>query len=258
MESSTVSFRPESQDGLAPSGARARFRANLEAIETLRQIQQEQRPATAAEQQVLGRWGGWGAQGLWQVFDEARSEFAADRAQLHQVLSEEEYAAAQRTVINAHYTDPLIGREMWSAVQQLGFDSGRVLEPGCGAGTFIGLAPAGVEAVVVELDPTTAAIATIGGHQVNMIQDRFNSTKWRDRWTIAEGEITKDVLWSTEETRSPLGTISRIEGLTQQIEPHLTKLTSEKADCDRTITDAAKLIGRPFKQSAELTAARAS
>lgn len=155
-------FRPGSQDDLAPSGARARFRANLEALKTLRAIQNDPvlpgRLARPDEQQVLARWGGWGAQGLWQVFDEDKPEFAADRAQLHQVLTDAEYDAARRTTINAHYTDPLIGREMWAAVQRLGFAGGRVLEPGCGTGTFIGLAPEGVQAVGVELDPTTAAI----------------------------------------------------------------------------------------------------
>lgn len=108
---------------------------------------------------MLARWGGWGAQGLWQVLDEEHAEFAAEREQLRQVLSPAEFDAARLTTINAHYTDAALVRVIWSAVEGLGLESGRVLEPGCGAGTFIGLAPDGLELTGVELDPTTAAIA---------------------------------------------------------------------------------------------------
>jgi len=154
-------FRPSGQEALAPSGARARFRANLAALQTLRAVQAAGRPATPAEQAVLARWGGWGAQGLWQVLDEERPEFAEDRAQLRQLLSPGEYEAAQRTMLNAHYTDAAVVQVMWEAMERLGFAGGRVLEPGCGAGTFIGTAPTSASMVGVELDPTTAAIAAL-------------------------------------------------------------------------------------------------
>jgi len=83
----------------------------------------------------------------------------AQHASSSQRLTAEEYTAARRTTINAHYTVPMIVTRMWEAVGRLGFDGGRVLEPGCGAGTFIGLAPPGVQMTGVELDPTTARIA---------------------------------------------------------------------------------------------------
>lgn len=152
-------FVPRAQDDLAPSGAQARFRANLAALRVLRTLQAEERAATEAERTTLARWGSWGASGVAEVFDESRTEYEAERAELHELLKEAEYAAARRTVINAHYTDPAIATEVWGALTGLGFAGGRVLEPGSGAGTFIGLAPEGAQMTGVELDPVTAAIS---------------------------------------------------------------------------------------------------
>ncbi|MDZ4351746.1 MAG: hypothetical protein U1B81_03875 [Arthrobacter sp.] len=92
-----------------------------------------------------------------QLFDKA--EWAAERAQLQEVLSEREYAAASRTTTNAYYTDAALVKEIWSAVDRLGFAGGEVLEPGSGAGTFIGFAPEGARMTGVELDPLTASIS---------------------------------------------------------------------------------------------------
>ena len=150
-------FRPSGQDDLAPSGAASRVAANLAALRTLRALQAQDRPATPDEQAVLARWSGWGA--VPQVFDDDREEFAAARADLGQLLSEAEYAAARRTTINAHYTDAALAKVVWDHVTALGFDGGQVLEPGCGSGNFIGLAPPGAHVLGVELDPVTAAIA---------------------------------------------------------------------------------------------------
>ena len=93
------------------------------------------------------------------MFDEDRAEWAAVRAELRALVGEEGYVAARRTTINAHYTDPAVVAAIWQLVQDLGFDGGRVLEPGCGIGTFLGLAPEGVELTGVELDPATARLA---------------------------------------------------------------------------------------------------
>ena len=150
-------FRPQGQDDLAPSGAASRVAANLAALRALRTLQAQDRPATADEQAVLARWSGWGA--VPQVFDDDRAEFAAARAELHQLLPEPDYAAARRTTINAHYTDAALAKVVWDAVTALGFDGGQVLEPGCGSGNFIGLAPPGARMLGVELDPVTAAVA---------------------------------------------------------------------------------------------------
>ena len=150
-------FRPQGQDDLAPSGRASRVAANLAALRALRVLQAEDRPATPDEQAVLARWSGWGA--VPQVFDDDRGEFADARAELHQLLPEPDFAAARRTTINAHYTDAALARVVWDAVAALGFDGGQVLEPGCGSGNFIGLAPPGARMLGVELDPVTAGIA---------------------------------------------------------------------------------------------------
>ncbi|BEH01862.1 lactate dehydrogenase [Brooklawnia propionicigenes] len=148
---------PASHDDLAPSGAKARFLANVAAIETARAITTEQRPATAEEQQVLARWSSWGA--LPDVFDDSKQGWADERDWLRELLAPEEWDAAARTTINAHYTDPLIIRQMWRALTVLGFDGGQVLEPGSGLGTLIGMAPATARMTGVELDPVTATIS---------------------------------------------------------------------------------------------------
>ena len=132
------------------------MQANLEALRLLRVLEHEQRPATREEQEVLAAWSGWGA--VPQLFDEQRDEWGQARAQLRELAGEHGYEAARRTTINAHYTDPRIAAAIWQAVAARGFIGGRVLEPGCGAGIFLALAPAEAQLVGVELDPTTAAI----------------------------------------------------------------------------------------------------
>ncbi len=120
-----------------PTGAKARARANLEAITTVAALRAEDRAATP-EQEALARWSGWGA--VPQIFDTSKEEWAVENAELREVLSEEEYRSAQKNTLNAHYTDPEIAVAMWQALSDAGFSGGRVLEPGSGAGTFIGLA----------------------------------------------------------------------------------------------------------------------
>lgn len=142
---------------LAPSGAKARFRANVEAIRLARTLMAEDRPASAEEQQVLARWSSWGA--VAEVFDTTKPAWEGERAELRGLLSDEERSAASRTTINAHYTDPVIASQMWQALRSLGFAGGQVLEPGSGLGTFIGLAPSSAVMTGVELDPVTAQIS---------------------------------------------------------------------------------------------------
>lgn len=123
-------FVPGTHDDLAPSGAKARFHANVAAIETARLLAEQECPATADEQQTLARWSSWGA--VPDVFDESKQDWSTEREQLRSLLTPEEWDAAARTTINAHYTDPLIVRQMWRAMTVLGFDGGRVLEPAPG------------------------------------------------------------------------------------------------------------------------------
>ncbi|HWL43144.1 MAG TPA: SNF2-related protein [Ilumatobacter sp.] len=153
-----MAFRPTGQDDLAPAGASAKLTANLAALEVLAACRAEQRWATPEEQAVLARWAGWGA--IPHIFDDDDGRHATERETLRELLVDERaWAAARRTVLNAHYTDASVVTAMWGLVGELGFTAGRVLEPGCGAGSFIGFAPEGARMVGVELDPTTAAIA---------------------------------------------------------------------------------------------------
>lgn len=136
-------------------GAGDRLASNMTALRTLRAVQAEGRPATPSEQDALARWTSWGA--LKTIFDEQQRVHARD--ELRELLSPEEFKQARHTILNAHYTDPRLVDAIWSAVEGLGFTSGHVLEPGAGAGTFLGLAPKGAKMVGVELDGVSADIA---------------------------------------------------------------------------------------------------
>jgi N12 class adenine-specific DNA methylase len=149
--------------------------ANLEALRVLRACQAQDRPATDAEQRVLARWSGWGA--VPAVFDDTHSEFALAREALAALLNGDEYAAAARNTLNAHYTDPALVSAIWSALGELGFTAGRVLEPGCGSGTFIGLAPPGADTVGVELDPVTAGITGLLYPRAQVLAESFADTR---------------------------------------------------------------------------------
>ncbi|MFE2314165.1 DEAD/DEAH box helicase family protein [Streptomyces sp. NPDC059441] len=171
-------FEPRGQRDLAPSGQGERARANLAALELLRTLEEEQRPATAEEQRVLARWSGWGALPL--IFeprparaaydDDAAHERAVNRwdalddvrERVRALLSDSEWGDARRNTLNAHYTDGDLVQAVWGAVRKLGFKGGQVLEPGSGSGNFIGLAPTllrGVRMTGVEVERNTAAIS---------------------------------------------------------------------------------------------------
>ena len=142
-----------------------KFEQNVAAIELLRVVESESRPATAAEKSVLVRYTGWG--GLPQVFATPNEapKWRAEQARLIGLLRPDEYRAARATVLNAHYTSPTVIRAMYAAVGRLGFTHGRILEPACGLGHFFGLMPeemrARSELTGVEIDPLTARLAKL-------------------------------------------------------------------------------------------------
>ena len=118
----------------------------------------EERWATADEQAILARWAGWGA--VPQVFDEREGRQSSRRDEVRTLLgSDTAWAQARRTTLNAHYTSAQVVEAMWTLATGLGFDGGRVLEPGCGSGNFIGFAPKSASVTGIELDATTAEIA---------------------------------------------------------------------------------------------------
>lgn len=159
-----------------PSGTKARIQANLAAIDILDRLRADgDRAATATERDVLATWSGWGA--CAELFDRRSDTYATERNQLRQALGAEAYRCAEASILNAHYTDPLIAAAMWEALTHAGLRDGRVLEPGCGSGTFIGLAPEDAVMVGVDNDPVTAAIAAALYPRAQIRAEGFETTR---------------------------------------------------------------------------------
>ena len=200
----TGRFRPNGQDDLAPSGTVARIRANLAALTTLRAIQRANRPATPDEQAVLARWSGWGA--VPEVFEPDRRAHTWARDELSRLLTKAELSAAARNTLNAHYTDANLVQAIWAGVQQLGFTGGRVLEPGCGSGNFIGFAPGGARFTGVELEPVTAQIAAALYPDANIVNESFASFRSRENtFDLAIGNVPFGSFALTDRLYNPGG-----------------------------------------------------
>nr|WP_278422976.1 PLxRFG domain-containing protein [Brucella anthropi]DAM62828.1 MAG TPA: Type I restriction enzyme [Caudoviricetes sp.] len=158
-------FTITDEDAIGEGGPKTKFRNNVEAIKLLRKLADENRQATHAEQKVLAKWVGWG--GLQQAFvrpdGSTASGWDKEAASLKELLSPEEYRAAEASTRNAHYTSPEIVKAIWKVAQRLGFRGGRVLEPSLGSGNFLGLAPGALkhraQFTGAELDPVTGGIA---------------------------------------------------------------------------------------------------
>jgi adenine-specific DNA methylase len=147
-------------DDLGAGGAKTKFRNNIEAVKTLQTVERENRFATPEEQEILSRYIGWGA--LPQAFNADNKEWAAEYAELKELLSPEEYDSARATTLNAHYTSPTVIKAIYKAVENMGFRKGNILEPSCGIGNFFGLVPesmADSKLFGVELDSLTGRIA---------------------------------------------------------------------------------------------------
>lgn len=166
---------PMTSEVMVPSGAKARARANIAALELVEVLREARRPATLAEQRVLAAWSGWGA--IPAVFDIRDESFTRERGRLRELLTPSQYQAAEASILNAHYTDPALATVIWDAVRSAGFSGGRVLEPGCGSGTFIGLAPDSAVMVGVDNDPVTAAIAAALYPSAQVRNEGFESTR---------------------------------------------------------------------------------
>lgn len=162
-------------DVLVPSGAKARVQANIAALKLLAALRDAARPATRDEQRILAGWSGWGA--VPEIFDKRNDRFSTERAELADLLTRDEYQRAEASILNAHYTDPAVAQVMWEALIHAGFSGGRVLEPGCGSGTFIGHAPVWAVLVGVEVDPTTAGIASALYPSAQIRNEGFEQTR---------------------------------------------------------------------------------
>ena len=175
---------------LGEGGAKQKYARNIEAIRTLLKLEQEHRGATAEEQQVLSQYVGWG--GLADAFAPGKDSWAKEYAELKGLLSEDEYAAARSSTLNAHYTSPTVIRGIYDAVERMGFKSGNILEPSMGVGNFFGMLPdsmADSRLYGVELDSITGRIAQKLYPQADITVAGFETTDRRDFYDLAVGNV---------------------------------------------------------------------
>ena len=177
-------------DDLGIGGSKQKYARNVEAIRTLFKLEEEHRGATAEEQQVLSQYVGWG--GLADAFDPGKDSWAKEYAELKGLLSEDEYAAARSSTLNAHYTSPVVIRSIYDAVERMGFQSGNILEPSMGVGNFFGMLPdtmADSRLYGVELDSITGRIAKKLYPQADITVAGFETTDRRDFYDLAVGNV---------------------------------------------------------------------
>ena len=171
--------------------AKEKFQRNVEAIRTLETIESEKRPATNEEQEVLSKYVGWG--GLADAFDETKSAWAKEYAELKPLLSEEEYISAREIALNAHYTSPVIIQEIYRTLQRMGFTKGNLLEPSMGIGNFFGMLPETMREshlYGVELDSLTGRIARLLYPKANITVDGYEKTTFpNDFFDAAVGNV---------------------------------------------------------------------
>lgn len=159
-----------------PSGKRARVEANLAALRVLADLEAAGGEPSPEQLTALSLWSSWGA--VPEVFEGHREDWAELGERVRAALTPEEYNAARTTTMNAHYTDPAVAHAMWQALQAAGEVTGPVLEPGCGSGTFMALAPEGTRMLGVELDPTTARIAAYLNPHAQVRSEGFEKTRF--------------------------------------------------------------------------------
>ena len=177
-------------DDLGVGGPKQKFARNIEAIRTLFKLEEEHRGATAEEQRVLSQYVGWG--GLADAFDPNKDSWAKEYAELKGLLSEDEYAAARSSTLNAHYTSPVVIRSIYDAVEKMGFQSGNILEPSMGVGNFFGMLPDSMQSsrlYGVELDSITGRIAKKLYPQADITVAGFETTDRRDFYDLAVGNV---------------------------------------------------------------------
>ena len=177
-------------DDLGTGGVKAKFRANMAAINLLKELEFEGLQASPEQQEVLSRYVGWG--GLADAFDESKDNWKDEFAELYAALSPEEYAAARASTLNAHYTSPTVIKAIYEAVGTMGFQTGNILEPAMGVGNFFGLLPQemqGSRLYGVELDSITGRIAKQLYPKADITVAGFETTDRRDFFDLAIGNV---------------------------------------------------------------------
>ena len=175
---------------LGEGGPKQKFARNIEAIRTLQTLEDENRNATPEEQEILSQYVGWG--GLADAFDPDKDSWAKEYKELKSLLSEDEYAAARASTLNAHYTSPTVIRAIYDAVEQMGFRTGNILEPSMGVGNFFGMLPESMQGsrlYGVELDSITGRIARQLYPEANITVAGFETTSQRDFYDLAVGNV---------------------------------------------------------------------
>ena len=175
-----INFRI-TDEHLGEGGPKQKFRANMEAVKLLHELELENRLATPQEQEILSRYVGWG--GLSQVFEEGNNQWAGEFTELYSELSPEEYRAARASTLNAFYTSPVVIHAMYEALSNMGLESGNVLEPSCGVGNFMGLVPKSMEDLKmygVELDSISGRIAKQLYQKNNISVQGFETAQYPD------------------------------------------------------------------------------
>ena len=177
-------------DELGVGGAKAKFRANMAAINLLKELEFDGRQATPEEQDVLSKYVGWG--GLADAFDESKDNWKDEFAELYATLSPEEYAAARASTLNAHYTSPTVIKAIYEAVGSMGFQTGNILEPSMGVGNFFGMLPESMKSsrlYGVELDSITGRIAKQLYPKADITVAGFETTDRKDFFDLAVGNV---------------------------------------------------------------------
>ena len=177
-------------DHLGEGGQKTKFENNMRAIRTLKTLEKEHRPASPEDQEVLSQYVGWG--GIPQAFDERNTAWADEYWELKSALTPEEYEMARASTLNAHYTSSTVIRAIYSAVEQMGFRTGNILEPSCGVGNFFGLLPESMHnsrLYGVELDSITGRIAQYLYPQANIAVTGFENTDRKDFFDLAVGNV---------------------------------------------------------------------
>ena len=177
-------------DALGVGGAKAKFRANMAAIHLLKELEFEGLQANPEQQEILSRYVGWG--GLADAFDPDKAGWRAEYDELKGVLSPEEYAAARASTLNAHYTSPTVIRAIYDAVENMGFQTGNILEPSMGVGNFFGMLPESMKSsrlYGVELDSITGRIAKQLYPKADITVAGFETTDRKDFFDLAVGNV---------------------------------------------------------------------
>ena len=190
IEQSRVQNFRITDDQLGEGGAKTKYAFNIAAIQALKQIEAEGRQATPQEQEILSKYVGWG--GLPQAFDVENSSWQKEYQQLKSLLTDEEYAAARGSTLNAHYTSPTVIKAMYDALGKMGFQSGNILEPSCGVGNFFGMLPESMSQsrlYGVELDSITGRIARQLYPDARIEITGFEKTNRKDFFDVAVGNV---------------------------------------------------------------------